>query len=188
MSFIQKIKNYFGKYFLSRELKKIHRQKKFLNINEAQTIGIVFEATEREEFELVRKYVTYLKEMKKKVKAIGFFNQRNVSALAYSKLEYDFFSLKDLSWYNAPANLYVKNFMQDECDILIDLNIRDLFPLHYVSALSRARFKVGKKNEENNSIFDMMIESDETKSLKYFLRNIDNYLFVINRKQEEKNH
>ena len=110
-------------------------------MEEAKTIGIVFDATDKEDFELVKKYVLYLKEMKKKVKAIGFFNQKESPPMAFSKLEYDFFSLKDLSWNNIPNSVYVKNFIADEYDILLDLNLNDLFPLRYISSLSKARFK-----------------------------------------------
>jgi hypothetical protein len=186
MSLIQNIKDAFGNYFLSMERKSVHRNKKFMNMEEAKTIGIVFDATDKEDFELVKKYVLYLKEMKKKVKAIGFFNQKESPPMAFSKLEYDFFSLKDLSWNNIPNSVYVKNFIADEYDILLDLNLNDLFPLRYISSLSKARFKAGKKSEKNNSIFDMMIEMEKGKDLKFYLKNIDTYLFVINKKNDKQ--
>ena len=186
MSLIQNIKDAFGNYFLSMERKSVHRNKKFMNMEEAKTIGIVFDATDKEDFELVKKYVLYLKEMKKKVKAIGFFNQKESPPMAFSKLEYDFFSLKDLSWNNIPNSVYVKNFIADEYDILLDLNLNDLFPLRYISSLSKARFKAGKKSEKNNSIFDMMIEMEKGKDLKFYLKNIDIYLFVINKKNDKQ--
>jgi len=153
-----------------------------MNMAEAKTIGIVFDATDNEDFDLVKKYVAYLKEMKKKVKAIGFFNQKITPAMAYSKLEYDFFSLKELSWNNIPNSVYVRNFIEDEYDILLDLNLNDLFPLRYIASLSKARFKVGMKSERNNSIFDMMIELEKGKNLKFYLKNIDTYVFAINKK------
>ena len=186
MSLIQNIKDAFGNYFLSMERKSVHRNKKFMNMEEAKTIGIVFDATDKEDFELVKKYVLYLKEMKKKVKAIGFFNQKESPPMAFSKLEYDFFSLKDLSWNNIPNSVYVKNFIADEYDILLDLNLNDLFPLRYISSLSKARFKAGKKSEKNNSIFDMMIKMEKGKDLKFYLKNIDTYLFVINKKNDKQ--
>jgi hypothetical protein len=185
MSIIQNIKNIAGNYFLSGEVKSLHRDKMFVNMQDAKTVGIVFEATDNSNFELVKKYITYLREMKKKVKAIGFYNQKNIPAMAYSKLEYDFFCQKDLSWFNAPNSIYVKNFMEEKFDILLDLNLNDLFPLRYISTRSKANFKVGKKSDRNNSIFDLMIEMDEKKGLKYFLKNIDTYLFIINKKHDK---
>jgi len=185
MSVIQDLKSIVGSYILSGDVKSLRRDKMFVNMQDAKSVGIIFEATDAGDFELVKKYITYLREMKKRVKAIGFYNQKNIPAMTYSKLEYDFFCQKDLNWYNAPDNIYVKNFIQEKFDIVLDLNLNDLFPLCYISSLSRATFKVGKKSDRNNSIFDLMIETDEKKGLKYFLRNIDTYLFIINNKQDK---
>ena len=167
-------------------MKSVRRNKMFLNLEDAKTIGIVFDATENENFELVKKYIHYLKELKKRVKSIGFFNMKETPPMAYSKLEYDFFSLKDLSWNNIPKNIYVRNFIEEQYDILIDLNLKDSFPLKYISTLSRAKFKVGKSSKWNSSIFDLMIEPDSSKGLKLFLRNIDKYLFIINKKHDQQ--
>lgn len=186
MNIIQKIKNGFGNYLLSQEIKSLRREKAFLNLEDAKTIGIVFDATSNENFMLVKKYISYLKDMKKRVKGIGFYNQKEVPLMTYSKLEYDFFSLKDLSWNNSPNNVYVTNFIEDKYDVLLDLNINDLFPLRYISSLSKARFKVGMKSDRNTSIFDMMIEVQDTTNLKYFLRNMDTYLFIINKKHDKQ--
>jgi hypothetical protein len=186
MSFIQNIKNIAGNYLLSGEVKALRRDKMFVNLADAKTVGIVFEATESSNFELVKKYISYLREMKKRVKAIGFYDQKNIPSMAYSKLEYDFFCQKDLTWHNSPNSVYVKNFMEEKFDILLDLNLNELFPLRYISALSRASFKVGKNCDRNNSIFDLMIETDEKKGLKYFLKNIDTYIFIINKKHDQQ--
>lgn len=184
MSFIQNIRNFFGNYLLSQQIKSLRRNKQFMNMEEAKTVGILFDATNSDDFSLIKKYILYLREMKKRVKALGFFNQKVIPQMAYSKLEYDFFSLKDLSWNNIPQNVYVKNFTEEEFDILIDLNIHDSFPLKYISAMSKARFKVGKKSNCNTP--DLMIEADSSKGMKYFLRNMDTYLFLINKKQQDK--
>lgn len=186
MSIIQNIRNLAGNYFLSGEVKELRRNKMFVNMQDAKTVGIVFNATDKGDFDLVKKYITYLKEMKKRVKAIGYYDQKSTPESAYSKLEYDFFCQKDLTWYNAPNSVYVKNFIADQYDILLDLNLEDLFPLRYISSLSKASFKVGKKSDRNNYIFDLMIETVKGKGLKDFLKNIDTYLFIINKKQDQQ--
>lgn len=185
MSFLQNIKNFLGNYYLLQEIKTVRRNKMFLNLEEAKTIGIVFDASEKEDFELVKKYISYLKEMKKRVKAIGFFNSKETPPMAYSKLEYDFFSLKDLSWNNIPKSFYVKNFIDEQYDILLDMNLKDVFPLRFISSLSRAKFKVGKSSKWNSSAFDLMFDIGTKNNLKYFLKNLDTYLFIINKKHDK---
>lgn len=181
MNLIQNIKNYAGNYFLLHEMKSVRRTKMFLNLEQAGTIGIVFDATDNDDFELIKKYIGYLRELKKRVKAIGFFNMKNTPPMAYSKRDYDFFSLKDLAWNNVPKNIYVKNFIEEQFDILIDANLKELFPLRYISSLSRAKCKVGKSSRWNTLVFDLMFDIDSSQNLKFFLKNLDNYLFIINK-------
>ncbi len=107
--------------------------------------------------------------------------------MTYSKLEYDFFSTKELNWVGKPSSMVIQNFMNEEYDLLIDLNINDLFPLKYISALSKASFKVGKYNEKELDIYDMMIDSDNTKTLKYFLRQVDVYITMLNKVETSLN-
>ena len=146
-----------------------------------KTVGILMDATNTEDYELVKRYVVYLREHRKKVKVIGYFSTKNIPALTYSKLEYDFFSTKELNWMGTPNSVIIRNFINEEYDLLIDLNIHDHFPLKYISALSKAKFKVGKFNENDIEIHDMMIDADGTKTVKYFLRQIDTYITMLNK-------
>jgi effector-binding domain-containing protein len=155
-----------------------------MSLEDAKNIGIIFEASSKEEFELVKKYVLYLRELKKKVKVVGYFSAGETPAFTYSKLEYDFFSKKDLSWYNGPNDKFVSNFMDEEYDILIDLNIHEHFALRYIAGISKARFKVGRYKEGDDSIYDLMIEGTEGKGLKFYLRQVDTYLQMLHKKKE----
>ncbi len=179
MSFINTIKNTFGAYFLRQDMKGLTRDRGMLSLEDSKTIGILFDAGDKEEFELVKKYVIYLRELKKKVKVVGFFSKGTSADFTYSKLEYDFFTQKETTWYNKPSNKFVNNFIAEEFDILIDLNIHDHFPLRYTAGTSRARFKVGRKKEGDECIYDLMIEGTEGKGLKYFLRQADTYLQML---------
>jgi hypothetical protein len=163
------------------------RNREMMSISDSKTIGIVFEASDKEEFELVKKYVLYLREQKKKVKAIGYFSGGETPTLTFSKLEYDFFSKKDLNWYGKPNDKFVHNFIEEEFDILIDMDIHNHFALRYVSAISRSRFKVGLHSTENEAVFDLMIEGMEGKGLKYYLRQVDTYLQMLNKDKSHNN-
>ena len=102
------------------------------SFDKVKTVGILFDATNPDDLEIVKRYVVYMREHRKKVKAIGFFNTKEIPSLAYSKLEYDFLSAKELNWYGKPNSAVVKNFIQEEYDLLIDLNVHDHFVLKYI--------------------------------------------------------
>jgi hypothetical protein len=184
MKILKNTREKIGNCFLKKELQSTDRTITFKGFQEAASVGILFNATNPEDFELVKRYVKYLRDSKKKVKAIGFFDLKALPEFTYSRIEYDFFSNKELNWYLIPKDDSIINFIQQEFDILIDLNLQDNFPLHYLSALSKAKFKIGKFTDVLN-LFDLMIEVSPDKGVKYFLRNLDHYLLQINSAKEK---
>lgn len=184
MSIITNIKTRFGNYFLGKERSAVQRTPMFINLADARTVGILFEASNAEDFELVKRYVLYLREMRKKVKVIGYFSGKEVPQMTYSKLEYDFFDKKQLNWHLKPSDAFIKNFVEEEHDILIDLNIHDHFPLKYIATVSRAKCKVGKTQPGSEQVYDLTIDHEEGKTLKNFLRQVDTYLLMINKREE----
>lgn len=189
MSVLKNIKQFIANYFLTQELRSFKRDQKpnKFNFNDIKTVGILFDATSAEDFELVKRYIIYLREYRKRVKAIGFFSTKEIPAFTYSKLEYDFISAKELNFYGKPTTMIAKNFIDEEYELLIDLNVNDHFPLRYISALSKAAFKVGKYNEKDTEIYDLMIDADNTKTVKYFLRQVDTYITMINKSETPVN-
>lgn len=189
MSILKNIKLAIANRALKQEMAMNKRELKpnKFNFNQTRTVGILFDASDPEDFELVKRYVVYMREHNKKVKVLGFFSVKNIPALTYSKLEYDFFSLKELNWYGKPNTHIIDNFINEDFDLLIDLNIHDHFALKYISALSKAKFKVGKYKESDEEIYDMMIDSDNTQKLKYFLRQVDTYITMLNKPEVNLN-
>lgn len=183
MGIYKQIKNSIANLLLKRELKSLHliRNGNKFNFGEIKTIGILFDASNSEDFELVKRYIIYLREYNKRVKAIGFYTARKVPPTMYSKLEFDFISRKELTFIGTPSGMVVKNFIQEEYDLLIDLNIYNHFPLKYIATLSKAKFKVGKYEQEHTEMYDMMINIKDSKTIKYLLSQIDTYVMMLNK-------
>lgn len=184
MSLKHSIKKSFGRFFLKRELGNGDRNKAFYNLQDAKTIGILYCYSTPEDFELLKKYVIYLKECKKKVKVLVYFDMyQEPGNLSYSKVEYEFFTRKDLNWHLKPDNIYINNFIEEERDVLIDLNISGALPMQFIANKAKARFKIGKFSDEGKNVYDMLIDADPSKSFKYFLAQVDTYLSMINKKE-----
>jgi hypothetical protein len=174
------IKTIYANRQIKSEAKNVSREKVVCNIDDAKTIGIVFPFTSKEDFELLKKYVLYLRELKKKVKAIGYYKTKEEPAVQYSKVDYDFFSKKSHNWYGKPTDHLVTNFIAEEFDIMIDINPGNDSVITYIAAMSKAKFKVGRFDEKDY-IHDLLFESPTEKGLKYFLRQVDTYLAMINK-------
>ncbi|MBI9039435.1 MAG: hypothetical protein JEY97_14980 [Bacteroidales bacterium] len=182
MFVIKKIKEYIGNYFLNQELKKISRIKKLLNYTEIKNIGILYKFDSENTYNKVSGFVEKMKNDNKKLKALGFIKDKKISEKFLPKLSFDFFSENDLNWYKKPDNKYVRDFINTEFDLLINLDFENIFPLKYITAKSKAFLKTGLLNDQSSKYFDLMIKMDNSKDLDEFFSQVIHYLSIINKK------
>jgi len=179
MSIIIKTKRKTAEFLLKRETIKRKRVVRSVNFNKASSIGILFDATDKNEFEIVKAYIKKLKEDGKKIQALGFYNYKETPIMMNSKLEYDFFTLKEINWHYKPTSKFVNKYMEHSFDILINLCTKSVLPIMYVLALSKAKFKVGVYKEKYISYYDLLVHHQHDKDLKYFINNVEKYLTNI---------
>lgn len=181
IQFFEDIKHKIGKWVFQRELKQNKRIKSVCNLDDAKSIGILFEATTKEQINEMKPLVDYFFRMKKDVKAFGYVNSKKYEECHIPKLQYDFFNVKDLNWYYKPQNDYIRNFLKKEYDILINLSDSKCIPIKYLVASSVARFKVGK-HEDGYEIYDLMIKLGEKEdTMEKLISEIAKYLNIINK-------
>src|ERR1035437_1856725 len=145
-------------YIASYQIKKIAvlpRAKQFIKITESKSIGLVFDATDKQVFEIIKKFIQQLKEYTKNIHAIGYVDENNTPNYSYIKTDIDLFNKKELKNFFQPKSLYIKTFMEDEKDILIDANIFGKIPLRYIAAASRAKCKVGMHTSSNEMMHNV---------------------------------
>ena len=180
MQFIEDFKQKVGKWVFQRELKSNKRTKEVCNLDNAQSIGILYDATSEEQIKMVKPFVSYFFDLKKDVKALGYVNSKQLSFHHTPKLQYDFFYQKDLNWYYKPQNYIIDNFVKKEYDILINLCDSSIIPIKYLVASSIAHFKIGI-HEENYEIYDLMISLKDDKSMEKLMHEIRHYINLINK-------
>jgi len=180
MQFIEDFKQKVGKWVFQRELKTNKRTKEVCNLDNAQSIGILYDATSEEQINMVKPFVSYFFDLKKDVKALGYVNSKQLSFHHTPKLQYDFFYQKDLNWYYKPQNYIIDNFVKKEYDILINLCDSSIIPIKYLVASSIAHFKIGI-HEENYEIYDLMISLKDDKSMEKLMHEIKHYINLINK-------
>ena len=180
IQFIEDIKHKIGKYVFQRDLKHNKRHKSVYNLEDAKSIGILFEATTKEQVKEVKPLIDYFFKLKKDVKAFGYVNSKQFDECHIPKLQYDFFNKKDLNWYYKPQNYIIDNFVKKEYDILINLCDSSCIPIKYLVASSIAHFKIGQ-HEEGYEIYDLMIALKEDKSMEKLMHEIKYYINLINK-------
>jgi hypothetical protein len=175
----RKLKSAVASFLLSREVKKSKRTGSAVSLESATTIGIVYESTQEKVYELIKKTVKDLRAMQKDVLALGYYDKKNLPPMRFSKLGMDFFTRKSLNWQLKPSGSIIKNFIDFPFDILIVLHSEQSIPVRYVAAHSKAKFKIGKFDERNENVCDMMIDTGSDSSAARLLEQIFKYLNMI---------
>ena len=180
MSYIQDFKIKIGQIVFQNQLKSNKRTKEVCNLENAKSVGILYEATNEYQIKQIQPFVSYFFDLKKDVKALGYVNSKKLSYCHTPKLQYDFFYLKDLNWYNKPQNYIIDNFIKKEYDILINLCDSKCIPIKYLVASYIAHFKIGQY-EDGYEIYDLMISLKKDRSLEKLMSEIKHYLQLINK-------
>jgi hypothetical protein len=171
-----------GQIRFVKELKKFKREREIVSFNEATKIGLLYDATDERDSEIIKNYVKNLRSnLKKDVLSMGYIDKKIAHPTQYAQFGLDFFTKKDLTFQMIPSDPIVKNFINERFDILINLNIGKNFPLRYISAQSKAKFKVGCFQNNLNDHLDMMIKLDSGTPLKSIIEEIEHYLRIIHK-------
>ncbi|HNY02800.1 MAG TPA: hypothetical protein PKG48_09450 [Bacteroidales bacterium] len=168
-----------GQYYYRRETTRSERRSQMTNLDDARRIGILYTLDDMPDYERVSEFVSRLQNDHKEVKALGFVKNRNLLQRFLPKLSFDFFSKRDLTWFYKPIHSQVKDFIEKEFDLLIDLSMQDTFPLKYISGLSRALCRVGKFSEDNTQYYDLMIDTKPSMTQEEYMKQVQHYLTVI---------
>ncbi|MGD2033497.1 MAG: hypothetical protein PVF73_00465 [Bacteroidales bacterium] len=166
MKFIENTKAYLGQRAITTYRKKNKRQVKACNINNAKTIGILFNATHQISFEIVKEMVKNLSVRKNKIDVLGYVDSKNLIDHYLYRKGFEFFTRKQLNWYYKPVDEFVNIFIEKKFDILINLSLDEPYPIQYIAALSKAKFKVGKYSKENEYLDFMIDIKKEKEALK----------------------
>lgn len=179
MKAIKNIQLKLGQIFLNRRKKKMHRKVKAFGMDKASKIGVIYNATNRSDADLVKKFVQYLKEERKEVSSLGYIDAKDASEMVKPYLNFSFFDNSQLSKTLIPNGKIVDDFLKTPYSILIDLTTSNSFPISYISTLSQARFKVGANGDYRDDTCDMVINIDNDKRLEYLIIQLKHYLKMI---------
>ncbi|WP_297095428.1 hypothetical protein [uncultured Draconibacterium sp.] len=87
--------------------------------------------------------------------------------------------VNDLNWWGIPKPEKVSDFIEMELDLLLCLAEEKNYAVDYITALSRAKFKIGS-SESDNSYFDLNIKIDQNKDTMFLAEQQIFYLAQLN--------
>lgn len=181
MGLLQNIKNQIFNRALQQQGRQNQTERVFVGFEKAQSIGILFDATDLENRTIITQYAEKLSSNNKRVKLLGFFD----SKLDDPNFTFRYFNQKQLDWAGRPQGENVLDFIQQPFDIMLNLDTKSKPQADYISAQSRAHFRIGPVTE-NTFCYELMIDISGSQNFQTFIHEMESILEKTNSRQHEK--
>jgi hypothetical protein len=182
---IEKLKNLYALHQLRKDASQVERQRKDPDIHKNASIGILYDATDKDTFEMVKEFFRDLRSNGKTPVSLGYIDYKETTFHPLARPESDYFFKHQLNWLQKPSGAVVENFTREPFDILINLTLSDFLPLDYIAATSKAGLKIGRNNSAIAACYDLTFSLDENADLKAFAYTIIHYLSQINHERNQ---
>ena len=180
MKIIRHIREKFARSFLLQQLNEMERERKQINLDSARTLALLYYLPDEATYKIVESILSRLADINLKVRVVCYTDLKIIPHYFIPKISQDIITAKDINWRIQPQKPFVKEFINTEFDILIDLSLTDHLPLLYCAALSKARLKAGRFQEDHQLFYDLLIHAGPEETIESFAGQIIHYLSRIN--------
>jgi hypothetical protein len=180
LKIIQDIREKFAKSYLLQQHQLLNRVQQPINLTSAHTVALLYYVSDEPTYKMAELILSQLTAMNMKVRVVCYTDLKIIPHYFIPKITQDIITAKDVNWRFQPVKTFVKEFINAEYDILIDLSLNDHLPLLYCSALSKAGLKVGRFQEDHRMFYDLMIHSLPDETIETFAEQVIYYLSRIN--------
>ena len=148
-----------GRWYLSRTNAE-SRIKRGCSLSNAQSVGLLYLERDHQFYQTIKDLAKHLKHELgvKNVSMLSFVNEdaKKIPGWLVKKLDSGFFCKSHLNCYGKPTN-EVQQFIENDFDILIDLELEPVLALKYILKSSNAKMKVGPEQIDFPSDYDINI-------------------------------
>lgn len=150
------MRNRFLHFRTNSALKSNESLRTSIPYQQAQSVGILFSVEDKQKHEAIKDFIKTLQQDGKKVTVLEFLPKYKDNY----EFKFDFFTIKDLSFWGKVNSPDADKFMESPFDYLycIDSTYNPLI-LHLL-AKSKARCRIGKFSSKDQPFFELMIEQN----------------------------
>src|SRR4051812_34565965 len=98
MSIQNNIRAALGNFRFKKEVEKSKQKHEVVGFEEARNIGLLYDATDQFNFEIIKAYVKSVRSLQKDVLALGYVDRKVLPQNQYAQYGLDFFTRKSLNW------------------------------------------------------------------------------------------
>ncbi len=173
--------NAIKKWALKRELRKRMMSRKrnaaFFNFHTAKTVGIIF-VYDAASIQALQDLTAFLTSRNIECNALCYYLEKEQPATTAPELQ--FFGKREVNWLGKCLSPAAGDFIGRPFDILIDFTVTPVPPVRYLSVLSLAKMKVGRKNYPGHP-YDFVLASGNA-ATALFVEDLKHYLLTIDMK------
>ncbi len=158
----------------------MNRKQKQISLVNARNIALLYYLPDEATYKTMETIVSRLSNKNLKIRVICYTDLKIIPYYFVPKISQDIFSIKDVNWRFQPQKPFIKEFINTEYDILIDLSLGDHLPLLYCAALSKAGLKAGRFQEDHQLFYDLLIHAGPDETIDSFAEQVIHYLSRIN--------
>ncbi|WP_353778543.1 hypothetical protein [Winogradskyella sp. 3972H.M.0a.05] len=153
----------------------LNSRKAVFTNDKVKTIGVLLNLEEYDDFESFRLYFKELGLTSPKSKVAAFVNDEK----KINNLWDTYFIPKNFGWKGKVNSIDLQTFLDTEFDVLISYFKSDILELNLITALSKAKFKVGLSGVDER-LYDLIIDV-EVRQQEVFKLELKKYLTVLNK-------
>ena len=174
------LKERVGYYFLKRGFKPNTNRRRAVNFQDVTSLGILLSASNESE---AREKIQFAQVMRKnwaipKVKITCMVNVRKPQEWFDQYSGVQFVTNADLNWYSKPKAV----LFDDQLDLLISLDLTPTIAATFAAVMTKSKMKVSPWSSVNEPYFDLFINLTTDSTLKEYIKQVEHYLKLINRK------
>ncbi|GAA4818489.1 DUF6913 domain-containing protein [Litoribaculum gwangyangense] len=168
------------KGFKEKSIKKCLNKllsERHVNVSDSkiESLGIILNIDEVDDFELFRKFADYLKVHPNKIKIVAFSENRKDDLNSWDLC----FNPKDFGWNGIIKNSELQTFLDTRFDALISYYEKEVIEIKLMTAFSKAKFKIGILQTDER-LNDLILKTN-VKQFDLFKDEVFKYLTILNK-------
>lgn len=166
---------------LQKELDNSVRKMVFCKLENAKSIGVIFDASKLENFAPMSSFINEISNNGSRVLVLGFLEKNDKKKIKIKSENITYFTRGNINWNGKSMKDNVSEFIDETFDILIDLSFKEDMAVKFLVAKSKAKFKVGNFSDKEYTFYDLTLKvSNDTENMFiYFLNQLKKYLDMI---------
>ncbi len=160
-------------------MKRLEYSRRVVGYQNAQYVALLYDAGTDGKSEFINKIINSLERDGKSVLTLGYFNQKRIPEEAKHNEKVGFFSKNCFSLLMRPKSEAVRNFIDQQYDLLIDLTVQTHYMVKFVAGITKAYYKAGAHHPDYLSVFDLLLQVDPQTSDAELADHAIHYLKII---------